>query len=115
MRNRRSSEIMRCLSQALGSAPSFVTSDALATPVPTACGDLLFLNSKKRKQKMPLSCARGGLCTAQSALRVAHHALACEVGGKREVGVRDGLARCARWVYRRVFWDGLFAMAFLNA
>ena len=60
MRNRRSSEIMRCLSQALGSASSFVTSDALATPVPTACGDLLFLNSKKRKQKMPLSCAEGG-------------------------------------------------------
>ncbi len=57
MRNRRSSEIMRCLSQALGSASSWVAFDALATPVPTACGDLLFFNSKKRKQKMPLSCA----------------------------------------------------------
>ncbi len=66
MRNRRSSEIMRCLSQALGSAPSFVTSDALATPVPTACGDLLFFNSKKRKQKMPLSYAEGGSAQRKS-------------------------------------------------
>ena len=60
MGNRRSVGIMRCLSQALGSAPSWVAFDALATPVPTACGDLLFFNSKKRKQKMPLSCAEGG-------------------------------------------------------
>ena len=60
MGNRCSVEIMRCLSQALGSASSWVAFDALATPVPTACGDLLFFNSKKRKQKMPLSCAEGG-------------------------------------------------------
>ena len=66
MGNRRSSEIMRCLSQALGSASSFVTSDALATPVPTACGDLLFSTAKKRKQKMPLSCAEGGSAQRKS-------------------------------------------------
>ncbi len=59
MGNRRSVEIMRCLSQAFGSVSLWVASDALATPVPTACGDRLFFNSKKRKQKMPLSNAEG--------------------------------------------------------
>ena len=48
MGNRRSVEIMRCSSQAFGSTASFVAFDALATPVPTACGDLLFFNSKKK-------------------------------------------------------------------
>ena len=57
MGNRRSSEIMRCLSKAFGSASMWVAFDALATPVPTACGDLLFFNSKKSRQKMPLSNA----------------------------------------------------------
>ncbi len=114
MGNRCCVGIMRCLSQALGSASSFVTSDALATPVPTACGDLLFFNNKKRKQKMPLSCAEGGL---HSAKRFAGRTPCAGLrGGVQEGGgLRDGLARCARWFYRRVFWDGLFAMAFLNA
>ena len=49
MGNRRSVEIMRCLSQAFGSASLWVASDAF--------GDRLFFNSKKRKQKMPLSNA----------------------------------------------------------
>ena len=49
MRNRRSSEIMGCLSQAFGSASVWVAFDAF--------GDLLFFNSKKSRQKMPLSCA----------------------------------------------------------
>ena len=40
MRNRRSVEIMRCLSQAFGSASTFVAFDAF--------GDLLFFNSKKK-------------------------------------------------------------------
>ena len=55
MRNRRSVEIMPCLSKAFGHAPSIVAFDAF--------GDFLFFNSKKRKQKMPLSCAEG--CSAQ--------------------------------------------------
>ena len=108
MRNRRSSEIMRCLSQALGSAPSFVTSDALATPVPTACGDLLFFNRKKKEAKNAALMRRGGLCTAQIALRVAHHALACEVGCKREVGCEMALR-----AVRDGFIGGSFGMAFL--
>ena len=29
-------------------------------------------------------------------------------------GLRDGLARCARWLFPMVFWDGIFAMASLN-
>ena len=105
MRNRRSVEIMCCLSQAFGSASTFVAFDALATPVPTACGDFLFFNSKKRKRvgynclsssKMPLSRRRGA-GTAQTALRVAQHALACKVDCKMDVrcetalrAVRDG-------------------------
>ena len=59
MRNRRFVEIMRCSSQAFGSASLWVAFDALATPVPTACGDRLFFNSKKNRQKMLLSCAEG--------------------------------------------------------
>ena len=96
MGNRRSVEIMRCLSQAFGSASAWGAFDALATPVPTACGDFLFLTAKKRKQKMPLSNAEG-LATAQIAFVIGRHALACKVGCKREVGcemalraVRDG-------------------------
>ncbi len=102
MGNRRSVGIMRCLSQALGSAPSWVAFDALATPVPTACGDLLFFKSKKKEAKNAALMRRGGLCTAQSALRVAHHALACEVGCETALrAVRDG------------FIGGSFGMAFL--
>ncbi len=51
MGNRRSVEIMRCSSQAFGSTASFVAFDALATPVPTACGDFLFFYSKKKEAK----------------------------------------------------------------
>ena len=40
---------MPCLSQAFGSAFTWVAFDALATPVPTACGDRLFFNSKKKE------------------------------------------------------------------
>ena len=59
---------MRCSFQAFGSKASFVAFDALATPVPTACGDRLFFNSKKKEasgvqlpssSKMPLSKAEG--------------------------------------------------------
>ena len=73
-----------------------------------------FFNSKKRKQKMPLSCAEGAL---HSAKRFAGRTPCAGLRGglQNRCGLRDGLARCARWVYRRVFWDGLFAMAFLNA
>ena len=49
MRNRSSVWIMRCWFQAFGSQASFVAFDALATPVPTACGDFLFFNSKKKE------------------------------------------------------------------
>ena len=96
MRNRRSSEIMGCLSQAFGHAPSIVAFDALATPVPTACGDLLFFNSKKKEAKNA-ALKRRGAGTAQIAFVTARHALACKVGCIMDVGcetalraVRDG-------------------------
>ena len=96
MRNRRSSEIMRCLSQAFGPTASFVAFDALATPVPTACGDLLFFNSKKKEAKNA-ALMRRGAGTAQIAFVIGRHALACQVGCKMAVGcetalraVRDG-------------------------
>ena len=96
MGNRSSVEIMRCSAQAFGPNSSWVASDALATPVPTACGDLLFFNSKKKEAKNA-ALMRREAGTAQSALRVAQHALACQVGCKMSVGcetalraVRDG-------------------------
>ena len=95
--HRRSVEIMRCWSQAFGSASLFVAFDALATPVPTACGDFLFFNSKKKEAKNA-ALIRRGTGTAQIALWVAQHALACKVGCKMDVGcemalraVRDGM------------------------
>ena len=96
---------MRCSSQAFGSKASFVAFDALATPVPTACGDLLFFQQQKKggergttaQQFKNAALKRRGAGTAQIALRVAQHALACEGSCKREVGcemdlraVRDG-------------------------
>ena len=96
MGNRRSAEIMRCLSQAFGSASAWGAFNALATPVPTACGDFLFFNSKKKEAKNA-ALKRRGACTAQIAFVIGRHALACKVGCKREVGcetdlraVRDG-------------------------
>ena len=96
MGNRRSVEIMRCLSQAFGSVSLWVASDALATPVPTACGDRLFFNSKKKEAKNA-ALKRRGAGTAQSTFVTARHALACKVGCKMDVGcemalraVRDG-------------------------
>ena len=97
MRNRRSVEIMCCLSQAFGSASTFVAFDALATPVPTACGDFLFFNSKKKEAKNAALKRRGVLCTAQIAFVTGRQALACQVGCKMDVrcetalrAVRDG-------------------------
>ena len=97
MRNKRSVEIMHCSSQAFGPTASFVAFDALATPVPTAWGDRLFFNSKKKEAKNA-ALMRREACTAQIALRVTQHALACKVGCKMAVGcetalraVRDGM------------------------
>ena len=97
MGNRRSAEIMRCLSQAFGSASAWGAFNALATPVPTACGDFLFFNSKKKEAKNAALRRRGVLCTAQIAFVIGRHALTCEGSCKREVGcetalraVRDG-------------------------
>ncbi len=66
-----------------------------------------FLQQKKEAKNAALM-RRGGLCTAQSALRVAHHALACEVGCKREVGCETALR-----AVRDGFIGGSFGMAFL--
>ena len=69
MGNRRSAEIMRCLSQAFGSASAWGAFDALATPVPTACGDFLFFNSKKKEAKKCRSqTPRGALPQRKSLL-----------------------------------------------
>ena len=106
MRDRRSVALRRCLSQAFGSASTFVAFDALATPVPTACGDFLFFNSKKKEAKNA-DLRRREACTAQIALRVAQHALACEGSCKMDVGcemdlraVRD---RFLRWYFARAY------------
>ena len=84
----------------------WVAFDALATPVPTACGDRLFFNKKKvgergttaQQFKNAALMRRGVLCTAQIAFVAGRHALACEGSCKREVGcetalraVRDGM------------------------
>ena len=97
MGNRRSVRIMPCLSKAFGPNSSFVAFDALATPVPTACGDRLFFNSKKKEAKNA-ALMRREACTAQNAFVIGRHALACEGSCKREVGcetalraVRDGM------------------------
>ena len=119
MGNRRSVALMRCLSQAFGPTASFVAFDALATPVPTACGDRLFFNSKKKEasgvqlpssSKMPLSNAerlaqRKSLCGSHNMRWPARWVAR---GGLQEGGwLRDGLARCARWHDLMVFWDGI--------
>ncbi len=113
MGNRRSSEIMRCLSQAFGSASAWGAFDALATPVPTACGDFLFFNSKKKEAKNA-ALKRRGACN--SANRFCNRTTCVGLqGGLQEGGwLRDGLARCARWLCLMVFWDGLVAMAYLT-
>ena len=126
MRNRGSVEIMRCSSQAFGSASLWVAFDALATPVPTACGvkrsnysrfHTFFQHQKKvgergttapAVQKCRSHAPRGAL---HSANRFVAHTTCVGLQG----GLRDGLARCARWLYLMAFWDGIFAMAFLNA
>ena len=71
-----------------------------------------FFQQQKKEAKNAALMRRGGLCTAQSALRVAHHALACEVGCKREVGcetalraVRDGFIGRS---FGMAFCQGLF-------
>ena len=107
MGNRRSSEIMRCLSKAFGSASMWVAFDALATPVPTACGDPLFFNSKKKEAKNA-ALMRRGACTAQIAFVIARHALACEGSCKMEVGCETAL--CA---VRDGIIGGSFGMAWL--
>ena len=90
--------IMRCSSQAFGSASTWVAFDAF--------GDLLFFNSKKKlasgvqlpQQFKNAALMRREAGTAQIALRVARHALACKVGYIVAVGcemalraVRDGI------------------------
>ena len=132
MRNRRSSEIMPCLSQAFGLTASFVAFDALATPVPTACGvnrsnysrfHPFFQQQKKvgergttapAVQKCRSHAPRGAL---HSAKRFCNSTTCVGLQGGLQEGcwLRDGLVRCARWLYWRVFWDGIFAMASLNA
>ena len=84
----------------------WVAFDALATPVPTACGDRLFFNSKKKEAsgvQLPQQFKNAALMrreagTAQIAFVVVRHALACKVGCKMAVGcetalraVRDGM------------------------
>ena len=54
---------------------------------------------------MPLSCAEG-LGTAQIAFVIAQHETACQVGCPVNLGLRDGLARCARWFSLMGFCDG---------
>ncbi len=108
MRNRHSVEIMRCLSQAFGPTASFVAFDALATPVPTACGDFLFFNSKKKEAKNAALKRRGVLCTAQIAFVTGRHALACKVGCKMAVGCETALR-----AVRDGFIGGFFGMALL--
>ena len=97
MGNRHYVEIMRCSSQAFGPNSSFVAFDALATPVPTACGDLLFFNRKKKEAKNA-ALMRREAGTAQIVFVVVRHALACKVGCQMAVGcemalraVRDGM------------------------
>ena len=79
------------LRKAFGSASLWVAFDAF--------GDRLFFNSKKKEAKNA-ALMRRGAGTAQSALRVARHALACKVGYIIAVGcetalraVRDGFIR----------------------
>ena len=113
MRNRRSIALRRCLSQAFGPNSSLVAFDALATPVPTACGDLLFFNSKKKEAKNA-ALMRRGACTAQIAFGIGRHALACEESCKMAVGCETALRAVRDGFIRMVFWDGIFAMASLN-
>ena len=65
-----------------------------------------FSTAKKRKQKMPLSCAEGAL---HSAKRFAGRTPCAGLRGgvQNRCGLRDGLARCARWLFGMVFWDGI--------
>ena len=122
MRNRRSVALRRCLSQAFGPTASFVAFDALATPVPTACGDRLFFNSKKKVGERGTTALAVQKCRSH-APRGWHSAkrfsgsTACaglQIGLQDRCSLRDGLARCARWLYLMVFCDGLVAMASLN-
>ena len=105
MRNRRSVEIMRCSSQAFGSASMWVAFDAF--------GDLLFFNRKKKETKNA-ALMRREAGTAQSALRVARHAPACEVGYIIAVGCETALRAVRDGVCLMVFCAGIFAMASLN-
>ena len=68
-----------------------------------------FFQQQKKEAKNAALMRRGGLCTAQIALRVAHHALACEVGCKREVGCETALR-----AVRDGFIGGSFGMAFCH-
>ncbi len=93
----RNEEWRTDLSKAFGSASTLVAFDALATPVPTACGDFLFFNSKKKEAKNA-ALMRREAGTAQIAFVTERHALACKVGCKMNVrcetalrAVRDGM------------------------
>ena len=96
------------LRKTFGSASLWVAFNALATPVPTACGDLLFFNSKKKEAKNA-ALKRRGAGTAQSASSHTRHALACEVGCKMDVGCETALR-----AVRDGFIGWSFAMAWLR-
>ena len=106
MGNRRSSEIMRCLSQAFGSASMWVAFDALATPVPTACGDLLFSTEKKVGKKCRSQTPRG----LHSAKRFVGRTTC--VGLQSDCKMEVGCETALRAVRDR-FIGGSFGMAFL--
>ena len=122
--------IMGCLSQAFGPTASFVAFDALATPVPTACGvkrsnysrfHTCFQQQKKVGERGTTApavqkCRSHAPRDWHSANRFAGRTTCVGLpsGLQEGGGLRDGLARCARWVYLMVFCDGLIAMAFLN-
>ena len=81
--------------------------------MPTACGDRLFFNSKKKVGKKCRSHAPRGW---HSAKRFVAYTTCVGLQGGLHNGcrLRDGLARCTRWFCLMVFWDGLVAMASLN-
>ena len=105
--------------------------DALATPVPTACGVKRsnysrfhpFFQQQKKVGERGTTAPAVQKCRSH-APRGALHSAKCfcnrtiSAGLRRKLqeggGLRDSLARCARWLYRRGFGDGLFAMASLN-
>ena len=95
------------LRKTFGSASTLIAFNALATPVPTACGDRLFFNSKKKEAKNA-ALKRREAGTAQSASSHTRHALACEVGCETALrAVRDGFIG---WSFGMAWLRLLFAL-----